>query len=158
MLLLNLACINFSESDLEPSSSSADKNDLSDYTPIHREPAKPVDAKIDAAKPEAPLEKKTARAMTPRKAKQANDAPEASATPKVEAAPVSKQATSAKQERPDPGPTLALAPLVTQKVDKAKGVKPKLAAPPLVPEHPTRTSERSKKEYRRRGSDSKALY
>ena len=81
--------------------------------------------------------------MTPRKAKPAKDAPEAQATPKVEAAPVAKQSTPAKQEGPDPGPLLALAPPVASKVDKAKRVKPKLAAPPLAPERPTRTFERS---------------
>ena len=39
-----------SESELEPSSSSAEEEDFSDYTPAHRQPAKPVNAKIDAAK------------------------------------------------------------------------------------------------------------
>ena len=48
-----------SESELEPSSLSAEEEDLSDYTPIHWQPAKPVNAKIDAAKPQAPLENKT---------------------------------------------------------------------------------------------------
>ena len=96
--------------------------------------------------------------MTPRKAKPAKDAPEAQATPKIDAAPVAKQATPkveaapvakqaipAKQEGPDPGPPLALAPPFAPKVDKAKRVKPKPAAPPLASEHPTRTSERSNK-------------
>ena len=103
-----------SESEQAPFSSSAEEEDLSEYTQIHRHIAKPVNAKLDAAKPQAPLEKRNARAMTPRKAKLAKEAPEASATPKVdaapvakqathkvEAAPVAKQATSAKQERPD---------------------------------------------------------
>ena len=83
--------------------------------------------------------------MTPRKAEPAKDAPEAPATPKVEAAPVAKQATPAKHEGPEPGPKLALALPVAPKVDKANRVKPKLAAPPLAPEHLTRTSERSNK-------------
>ena len=83
--------------------------------------------------------------MTPRKAKPAKDVPEAPATPKVEAAPVVKQATLAKQEGPEPGPKLALTLPVAPKVDKAKIVKLKHAAPPLAPEHPTRTSERSNK-------------
>ena len=147
-----------SESELEPSSSSTEEDDLSDYTPIYRQPAKPVNAKIDAAKPQAPPEKRNARAMTPRKAKPEQIAPQAPATPKVEAVPVAKQATPtveasqvakqatpAKQVRPEPGPTLALAPPVAPKVDKAKRVKPKPAAPPLAPEHPTRTSEGSNK-------------
>ena len=59
-----------SESELEPSSSCAKEEDLSDYTPIHRQPAKPINAKIDAAKSQAPLEQQNARAMTPRKASQ----------------------------------------------------------------------------------------
>ena len=96
--------------------------------------------------------------MTTSKAKPAKDAPNAQATPKVDAAPVAKQATfkveatpvakqatPAKQEGPDPGPPLALAPPVALKVDKTKRVKPKPAAPPLAPEHPTRTSKRSNK-------------
>ena len=147
-----------SESELEPSSSSAREEDLSDYTPIHRQSAKPINAKIDAAKPQAPLENQNARAMTPRKAKPAKDAPEApakpkvdaapvakQATPEVEAAPVVKQATPAKQEGPEPGLTIALAPPVAPKVDKANKVKPKPAAPLMAPEHPTRTFERSNK-------------
>ena len=116
---------------------------MSDYTPIHRQSAKQVTAKIDAAKYQAPLENQNAHAVTPRKAEPAQNVPEAPATPKVEAAPVAKQATPAKQEAPKPGPTLALAPPVAPKVDKAKRVKPKPAALPLAPEHFTRTSERS---------------
>ena len=135
-----------SESELEPSPSSAEEEDLSDFTPIYRRPEKPVNSKPDAAKPQAPLEKRNARAMTPCKVKPAKDAPEAPATPKVEAALVAKQATLAKQEGPGPGPPgLASAPAVAPKVDKAKRVKPKPTAPPLAPEHPTRTSERSNK-------------
>ena len=70
-----------------------------------------------------PQEKQNSCVMTPRKAKPAQNAPEAPATPKVEAAPVAKQATPkveaapvvkqatpAKQAGPEPGPTLALAP------------------------------------------------
>ena len=147
-----------SDCELEPSSSSAEEEDLSDYTPIHRQPAKPVNAKLDAAKPQAPLAKQNARPVTPRKTEPAQNAPKApatpnveaapvakQATPKVEAAPVTKQATPAKQEGSGPDPTLALVPPVAPKIDKANKVKPKPAAPPLVPEHPTRTSERSNK-------------
>ena len=144
---------------------------MSDYTPIHCQSAKPVNAKIDATKPQAPLENQNARAMTPRKAKPAKDATEAPATPKVEtapvekqttpkveAAPVVKQATPAKQEGPEPGPTLALAQPVAPKVDKVKRVKPKPAA-----HHWPRSIQRVllnslTKQYRRRGSDFKALY
>ena len=92
--------------------------------------------KIDAAKPQAPLEKQNACTVTPRKAKLAQHAPEAPATPKVEAvhmtkqpkfyveaAPVAKQASPAKQEEPEPGPTLALPPPFALKVDKATKVK-----------------------------------
>ena len=70
---------------------------------------------------------------------------EKQATPKVEAASVAKQATPEKQEGPEPGPTLALAPPVTLKVYKAKRVKPKPAATPFSPKHLTRTSELSNK-------------
>ena len=49
------------------------------------------------------------------------------------------------QEGPNPGPPLALAPPVALKVDTAKRVEPKPAAPPLASEHLTRTSERSNK-------------
>ena len=42
---------NMSESELEPSLSSAVEEDLSDFTPVHRQRAKPVNANIDAAKP-----------------------------------------------------------------------------------------------------------
>ena len=142
-----------SESELEPSSSSSEEVELSDYTPNYRQPAKPVNAKIDAAKPQAPLEKQNAHAITPRKAKPANDATEAKATPKVDAAtvtkqatlkdeatPVAKQATPAMQEGPDFGSPLALAPPDAPKVDKAKRVKYKPPAPPLAPTLPTRTS------------------
>ena len=58
---------------------------------------------------------------------------------------MAKQATPAKQEGPEPGPTLALAPPVAPKVDKATRVKLKPAATPLALEHPTRTVERSNK-------------
>ena len=46
-----------SESELEPSSSSAEEEDLSDYTPIHRQHAKSVKAKFDVAEPQAQREK-----------------------------------------------------------------------------------------------------
>ena len=82
-----------SESELKPSSNSAEKKDLSDYTPSHRQSVKPVNGKIDATKLKAPLTKQNARAMTPRNAKPANHAPKAPAIPKVEAALVAKQAT-----------------------------------------------------------------
>ena len=67
------------------------------------------------------------------------------ATPKVEAAPFVKLATPAKQKGLELGPTLALAPPYSLKVDKAKKVNPKPAEPPLALEHSTRTSERSNK-------------
>ena len=63
-----------SESELVPSSSSAEEEDLSDYTPVHRQPVKPVSAKIDAPKPQAPLDKQNARTETPRKTEQAINA------------------------------------------------------------------------------------
>ena len=53
-----------SESELVSSSSSAEKDDLSDYTPIHRQPVKPVSAKIDVAKPQAPLKRNRLRSYT----------------------------------------------------------------------------------------------
>ena len=132
-----------SESELEPSSSNADEEDLSDYIPAHRQPTKPVIAKIDAAKRLALLDKQNTGVEIPRKAELANDVPEAPEVPKVEAAIVEMQAAPAKQERRKPGPRLAAAPPFAPKVDKAKRVNPKLAAPPLAPEHPTRTIELS---------------
>ena len=48
-----------SESEREPASSSVEEEDLLDYTPIHRQPANTVNANLDAAKPQSPLENKT---------------------------------------------------------------------------------------------------
>lgn len=104
---------------------------------------KQVSTKIDAAK--APLDKEIARAVTPRKAEPANNAPNTFEAPKVEATPVAKQATLAKQWEPGPGPGLASVPPVAQKTDKAKKAKTKQVAPPLVPDHSTRSSERYNK-------------
>ena len=47
------------------------------------------------------------------------------------------------QQEPGPGPGLASAPPVAPKTDKAKKAKTKQVALPLVPEHQTRSSERS---------------
>ena len=65
----------FSESELDPSTTSAEQENLSDYTPIHRQLAKPVNAKIDAAKPQAPLNITKSGAVTPRNAKPAQNGP-----------------------------------------------------------------------------------
>ena len=147
-----------SVNELEPSSNKAKEEELSDYTPIHRQPAKPVKEKFPEAKPQPQREKQNARAVTPRKAEPTQYAPDALATPNVEMTPVAKQATSkveaapivkhatpAKQEEPKPGPTLALAPFVALKVDKAKRVKPKPAARLMALDHPPRSSKRSYK-------------
>ena len=154
---------NLSTSELDFSASSAEEEDLPDYIAINQQPAKPVNAKIDAAKTQAPLEKQNARVVTSGKRKPAQHPPKAAAksnvevvpvakqgTPKLEAATVAKQTTHAKQEKLERSPRLAIAPLFAPKVDKAKMVEPKPAAPLLASEHPTRISKVLTQKYRHR--------
>ena len=83
--------------------------------------------------------------MTARKAEPAKDMLKAPEAPKFKAAPVAKQAAPAKQKQPGPDLGLASAPPAAPKVDEAKIVKPKPAALPLEPKHPTHTFERYNK-------------
>ena len=108
------------ESELELFSSSAEQKDFSDYTPVHLQYVKPVSAKIDAPKPQAPLDKQNAPTVTASKAELAIDATKAVNAPKVEALAVAKQTTPAKQTGPGPGSEPELAPSVALKSDKAK--------------------------------------
>ena len=112
-----------SKSELERFSSNAEQEDLSDYTPVHRQLVKPVSAKIDAPEPQAPLKKQNARTVTPSKAEPAIDAPKAFKAPKVEAPAVEKQAAPANQEGPGPGSEFELTPFIALKSVKAKKLK-----------------------------------
>ena len=146
MLLLSLECINYLKASLTLPRVVLKKRIVRITLRFIGNLQKPVNAKIDAVKPNAALDKQNARVVTPLKAELAYGAPNSFKAHNVEAAPLAKQAAFAKQEWPGLGPGLASAPPVAPKTDKAKKAKSKPVAHPLASEHLTCRFKRSNKE------------
>ena len=147
-----------SERELDPSSSSSEQEDLSDYTPVYRQPLKPVKANIGATKFKAPLDKQNDCAVSPCKAELAKVAPEAPNAPKVDAAPLAKQLVPTKKEGPGLGSKLSSAPIVAKKNNKSKKASLSLWRPYWLQRIQRELPNALRNEYSCKGSEFKVLY